>query len=185
MSKKEAVIKSARELFCTHGYKKVSMDEIAKKSGVTKKTIYSYFKDKNDLIKYFAYEEIEKMKAIVNKIEKKNLTAIETVHNIICDLLEFKKTEELLKKFTEESKNIPEGIAEECLEILNETIISETKRLLEKGIKTGEVKKCDTDLASFMIYKIYVALMFEWDRPINKKEVTENIMNILKTGMFN
>ena len=65
MTKKEEVINSARELFITYGYKKVSMDEIAKKSGVTKKTIYSYFKDKNELIKYFLYEEIEKMKKIV------------------------------------------------------------------------------------------------------------------------
>ena len=41
MSKKEQVIESARELFSEYGYKRVSMDEIAKKSGVTKKTIYT------------------------------------------------------------------------------------------------------------------------------------------------
>ena len=68
MTKKEEVIEAARELFCKYGYRKVSMDEIAKKSNVTKKTIYTYFKDKNDLIKYFAYEEIGKMKQIIDKI---------------------------------------------------------------------------------------------------------------------
>ena len=54
--KKEQVINTARELFSNKGYKQVSMDEIANVSGVTKRTIYSYFKDKNDLIKYFLYE---------------------------------------------------------------------------------------------------------------------------------
>mgnify|MGYP002626908048 CR=1 FL=1 len=43
--KKESVIKTARELFSLYGYRKVSMDELAKKSGVTKKTIYTYFKN--------------------------------------------------------------------------------------------------------------------------------------------
>ena len=53
MSKKEQVITTARILFSERGYRKVSMDEIAKVSGVTKRTIYRYFKDKDDLIKYF------------------------------------------------------------------------------------------------------------------------------------
>ena len=42
--KKEQIIESARELFTRYGYKKVSMNEIAEEAGVTKKTVYSYFK---------------------------------------------------------------------------------------------------------------------------------------------
>lgn len=37
MNKKEEVIKKARELFTKYGYKKVSMDEIAREANVTKK----------------------------------------------------------------------------------------------------------------------------------------------------
>ena len=44
--KKEDILKAAKELFSMYGYKKVSMNEIAEKANVTKKTIYSYFKDK-------------------------------------------------------------------------------------------------------------------------------------------
>ena len=38
--KKENVIESARLLFHKYGFKKVSMDEIAREANVTKKTIY-------------------------------------------------------------------------------------------------------------------------------------------------
>ena len=184
MTKKEEVIEAARELFCTYGYRKVSMDEIANKSKVTKKTIYSYFKDKNDLIKYFAYEEIEKMKKIVDKIEKRNIKATEKVHNIIYSLIEFKKEEKLLKSFTDEAKYLPSGIADECSKMLTDSIMKEIEKLLKKGIENGNVRKCDTKLAAFIIYKMYFALMFEWNKPLDKKEVTENIMDILKTGIF-
>lgn len=184
MTKKQEVIEAARELFCTYGYKKVSMDEIAQKSKVTKKTIYTYFKDKNDLIKYFAYEEIEKMKQIVDKIERQNMKATDKVQNIIYSLIEFKKEEKLLNAFTEETKYISSGIADECSKMLTDSIMDEIEKLLHKGIKNGDVRKCDTRLASFLIYKMYVALMFEWNKPLDKKEVTENIMDILKTGIF-
>ena len=145
MNKKEEIIEGARTLFCKYGYKKVSMDEIAKKSNVTKKTIYSYFKDKNELIKYFLYEEIEKMEEIVKKIEKENKTAVEKTNKIIYSLLEYRKEATLLTKFTEEAEDIPVGIAKECLNILNESIVKVIKELLEKGIENGDVLACDTN----------------------------------------
>ena len=54
--KKEQIVEAARKLFTKYGYKKVSMDEIAKEAGVTKKTVYAYFKDKDELFKYFIFE---------------------------------------------------------------------------------------------------------------------------------
>ena len=51
--KKEQIIESARILFIKYGYKKVSMSEIAETAGVTKRTLYSYFRDKEDLLNYF------------------------------------------------------------------------------------------------------------------------------------
>ena len=83
MDKKEQIINSARELFKKFGYKKVSMDEIANASGVTKKTVYSYFKDKDELFAYFVKEELLNMKNIIDKQEKKGKTTFETFHNVI------------------------------------------------------------------------------------------------------
>ena len=66
---KEDILKSSRELFTNYGYKKVSMDEIAKASGVTKKTVYSYFKDKASLLKTLIDEEMTKMKKMLKKFK--------------------------------------------------------------------------------------------------------------------
>ena len=51
--KNEQIIAAARRLFNRYGFKKVSMDEIAREAGVTKKTIYMYFSSKEELLKYF------------------------------------------------------------------------------------------------------------------------------------
>ena len=63
--KKEKIIEASRNLFHQFGFKKVSMDEIAKEAGVTKKTIYMYFNSKEELLKYFINEEIKNMENIV------------------------------------------------------------------------------------------------------------------------
>ncbi len=44
------ILESATELFIQQGYRKTSMDEVARKAGVAKGTVYLYFKTKADLL---------------------------------------------------------------------------------------------------------------------------------------
>jgi AcrR family transcriptional regulator len=44
------ILETSNELFLNLGFKSVTMDEIAKKMGVSKKTIYKYFENKTELV---------------------------------------------------------------------------------------------------------------------------------------
>jgi len=57
MTKKEKIDLTARELFWKHGFKKVSIDEICRKAGVSRKTYYTYYSNKSALV-VFLLEEI-------------------------------------------------------------------------------------------------------------------------------
>lgn len=46
----ELILAKARELFFSHGLKSVSMDDLARMAGISKKTIYQSFSDKNELV---------------------------------------------------------------------------------------------------------------------------------------
>jgi AcrR family transcriptional regulator len=50
MSQTERIILGGEELFLKAGIKSVTMDDIAKHLGMSKKTIYQFFKDKNELV---------------------------------------------------------------------------------------------------------------------------------------
>ncbi len=184
MSKKEQVIESARELFSEYGYKRVSMDEIAKKSGVTKKTIYTYFKDKNELIKFFLYEELEKMKLMTKEVNKEKIPYIEKINKLILKHFEYRSNSKLLQAFSKDG-NLNLEIASSCEKILNQNIQGEIKRMLITAIDDGYIKDCDTDIMAFVIYKIYIALMFEWEKPFDKDKATAKIMDFMKYGLFN
>ena len=48
---KEQIVKSVADLFQKYGIRSVSMDDIAHELKISKKTIYQYFDDKNQLVK--------------------------------------------------------------------------------------------------------------------------------------
>lgn len=47
--KKEAFVEAAQRLFSEKGFENTSIDEVAKLSGLTKRTLYQYFQSKEDL----------------------------------------------------------------------------------------------------------------------------------------
>ena len=49
LKKNAAILKAAVELFPKHGFEKTTMDDIAKRAGVTKQTVYSHFNNKEQL----------------------------------------------------------------------------------------------------------------------------------------
>jgi AcrR family transcriptional regulator len=50
MDTQERILHKARELYMRNGIRAVSMDDIATQSGVSKKTIYQYYADKDELV---------------------------------------------------------------------------------------------------------------------------------------
>lgn len=50
MENKELIITGSLEMFLAHGFKSVTMDEIAGKMGMSKKTLYTHFKNKSELV---------------------------------------------------------------------------------------------------------------------------------------
>lgn len=50
MEQKERILLKAHELFCRFGIRSVSMDDIAGPLGISKKTVYQYYADKEELV---------------------------------------------------------------------------------------------------------------------------------------
>ena len=59
METKDRILAKAKELFMLYGVKSITMDEIAAQLGVSKKTIYQFFSDKDQLVFSVMQEELE------------------------------------------------------------------------------------------------------------------------------
>lgn len=186
--KKEQIVEAARKLFTKYGYKKVSMDEIAKEAGVTKKTVYAYFKDKDELFKYFVFEEVDVMKKLVKEVEDRNLPFFDMVHQTIYEVLKHKKQENFLLTITKEAEALKNPTVIEAVKILDTEVKKFIKDKLTYAIEHEYIKPYNVDVLTFIIYKVYIALMFEWDSekmPLDEKEISDNVLQVLKNGIIN
>ncbi len=76
---KEKIIDTSHELFSQFGIKSITMDDIAREMGISKKTIYQYFQDKNDLVMNVSRMHLEMEKEEIYNIKKQTSNAVETL----------------------------------------------------------------------------------------------------------
>ena len=58
MEPKERILQKAADLFFRYGIRSVTMDEIAGQLGISKKTIYQYYTDKDEIVEGIIDREI-------------------------------------------------------------------------------------------------------------------------------
>jgi AcrR family transcriptional regulator len=83
MDKKEEILVHSAKVFMAYGFKSVTMDDLARELGVSKKTIYQYFKDKNELIETLIRLNLEADKTMCAQIKSFADNAIESMMKVI------------------------------------------------------------------------------------------------------
>lgn len=73
----EEILNGSYELFFRYGLKSVTMDDISRHLGISKKTIYRYFGDKNAIILSLMKEHLERNKKDLEKISRESGNAVE------------------------------------------------------------------------------------------------------------
>ena len=180
--KGEQILNAAKKLFTNYGFKKVSMDEIASEAGVTKKTVYTYFSSKEELLKYCIKEELQNMRKIIENVESKKLDFMETVHQVIYNLLKYKKNCNFLKMLFKESEILKNEQLKENLKIVDKEIQNYIRKQLELAIQNDKIEVQNIDITTFLIYKMYIALMIDWNedyKKLDEKEIADNILHFL------
>lgn len=74
---KERILIAAEKLFFQYGIRSVTMDEVAHQTGMSKKTIYQWFSDKNTLVREVARYRLETERELVRQVQKMTQHPIE------------------------------------------------------------------------------------------------------------
>lgn len=85
---KQYIIAESDKLFCQYGFKSVTMDDIAKQLGMSKKTIYSHFADKNEIVNIVIDQRLNSNKDFIQETIRRSDNA---VHEIFLALTNMKE----------------------------------------------------------------------------------------------
>ncbi|MES2809884.1 MAG: TetR/AcrR family transcriptional regulator [Bacteroidota bacterium] len=139
MSQIDRIIQGGEELFLQAGIKSVTMDDIAKHLGMSKKTIYQFFKDKNELV-------IALVKKKLQEDEDQICALIEKSDNVIEEMINMMKcSEEIFSRINpivihDMQKYHPD--AWKHFQTFKEEVIVHTlEDLLTKGMQQGYIRK--------------------------------------------
>lgn len=90
MSKKEAILARSTQIFLETGLSKMSMDELAKKIGISKKTIYNNFGSKDNLLKTIIESNIfELLSKVRESLSNDNISIVEKVETTFKLIFDF------------------------------------------------------------------------------------------------
>ena len=83
MEIKERILETAQELFFKYGIRSISMDDIAKELSISKKTIYQYYKDKDEVVHMLMQKKMGTDQKRFHDISKASANVIEEMFNIM------------------------------------------------------------------------------------------------------
>jgi len=138
MSQIERIILGSEELFLSSGIKSVTMDDIARHLGMSKKTIYQFFKDKNELVIALVKKKLQEDEEQVSEIISRSGNVIEEMINMM------KCSEEIFSRinpvvFHEMQKYHPEAW-KHFQNFKSGVLVHTLEELLNKGIKQGYIR---------------------------------------------
>ena len=79
----ERIIQGGEELFLQAGVRSVTMDDIARHLGMSKKTIYQFFKDKDELVMALVKKKLKEDEEQMNEILKISENVIDKMINMM------------------------------------------------------------------------------------------------------
>ncbi|WP_291868285.1 TetR/AcrR family transcriptional regulator [Maribacter sp.] len=181
-SKKEIILETAFVLFTKYGFQCISMDNIANKCGVSKRTIYKHFRNKvdiiNQIIEIKASEFIHKLEGITFSSE-----------NAVIELNQFFKFyNEIIPSFSptliRDFKHYNLTFYLECSKINKKSILPFLTKNIERGQQEGLYKKeLNTDEIGESVLNM-LGLLFTDDALLNF-ENSYSILNFFANLLIN
>lgn len=186
MDRRRAIIEAATASFASFGYKATTIDQVAKMANVGKGTIYTFFKNKEELLDEIVTRLMLEMKQAAEEAVRAEDSFFENVHRALSSILAFRKDHQLAVKLFQEERDIGTPVVQDVLRKMDKAVISFIKHQLQLAIDKGEIRECDPEITAFVMLRLYIALISDWERhhePLGEQQIAELFQLYLLQGL--
>jgi AcrR family transcriptional regulator len=175
---KKEITLTATDLFLNLGFKSVTMDDIANKMGISKKTIYAHFPTKSKLVEATTFHLLETIDKGIEEIRKKELNAIVELFEIKKFVMDHLKDEKSSPQFqlNKYYPRIYEKVQKHHLDAMHCSVAEN----LERGIEEGDYRpSIPVDFISRFYFVGMMAIKNNEIFPVTKysmRELTEKYL---------
>lgn len=152
MEPKQQIVTKARDLFMRYGIKSISMDDLARELGMSKKTVYQYVENKADLIQKVFEDHLEEEKQVLAQYRSEATNAIDEMIQIARHMIRALRTYSVtvlydLQKYYRSTWQLMRNVHEQHF-------FRVIKDNLERGIAEGMYRQ---DLDPDIVARLYIS----------------------------
>jgi AcrR family transcriptional regulator len=134
------ILAAARRHFFAHGFRGVTMDDLAAELGMSKRTVYAHFGSKNEILEAMLQDKLASAAA---RLEQVTTTHADDFLAGLKELLAtvLRETEEIRPPFMRDLQREAPELFERVELRRREVIRRQFGRLFEEGLKEGKIRK--------------------------------------------
>lgn len=161
----------------------ITMDKVAARCGVSKGTLYNYFKNKIDLLNSVHEDVIIPIKKESRKIFATTIPPMEKIYSFADNVFNFHKEYPLYFKFIQSQRSAADAVTERM-----DTIIIPLVNVCREGMRQGQFMDADPYVMAAMIFGTIVgpleSLTYR-DKPLkNLEELKQEIVRVLDNSIL-
>ncbi|WP_418698277.1 TetR/AcrR family transcriptional regulator [Bacteroides sp.] len=191
---RERIVQTAVESFSTHGIKSITMDDIAASLGISKRTLYEIFSDKESLLEECILNEQQNTDALIKNILDTSSNVLEVI--LRCYQWTIEKFHATNRKFFEDIKKYPK--AYELVKRNHNRSSEDTVNFFKEGVKQ-DLFRSDVNFAivnllvrgqidllmnsnicdEYSFLEVYESIMFTFLRGISTEKGARELDNFI------
>jgi len=162
--RKISILRQAFALFAQNGYQNTSLSQLAGTCGISRPTLYLYFRDKEEIFTYAVKYYTDEMFSDYRDVAAKSGPVLPQIRRIVADII-FKSWHsrdfitslgDFIFQKRQEDRNFPAAIRRRTVKL--DHLL---QRMLREGVASGEIHQIPVEATSMQILDLVQAYLFK------------------------
>ena len=185
INKREAVLRTAAQVFNEKGYLASTLDEVAERLNVTKPTLYYYVKNKEEILFECVRIGLTMLQEAIHDVGASGGSAADKLTAAMRKYTEIVTMDFGMCVIRVGEDPLP-AESQQKLRRIKAAIDLEFRELIAQGIAEGSLKPCDPKIAAFTIAGAisWVARWYQPDGDLSVDTIADQCIRLLSTGLY-
>jgi AcrR family transcriptional regulator len=148
--KREAVLRTAVQLFLEQGYHRVTLNEVAERLNITKPALYNYFRSKDEILFECWSMGAELVDSVITAINAEGGSGLARLRKLVHAYAALMATDFGASLVRFDLRDLADKNAA-AARVAKRRIDTTFRKYISAGIADGSIKRCDPKLAAFAI----------------------------------
>ncbi len=182
--KREAVLRTAAQLFNEKGFAAATLDEVAVRLGVSKPTVYYYVDSKDAILFECVRKGLEMLQTAIRDVDAAGGRAIDKLEAAMRAYVDIVTQDFGMCIIRVGEDPLPEDNRHK-LRRMKAALDLEFRELIRAGVAEGSIAPCDPKLAAFTVAGAlsWIGRWYEPDGPLSATQVADQCIGVLLQGL--